>query len=77
MEERKLKVGGQDKLEAGVANMKSSAIRLASVLEESPELLNLKVFDEVLRFDRNLLEKIQLKEQKLKEEREKEVTEVD
>ena len=82
MEERMVKIGGNEKVEVGIANMKTilkhSAIQRASFLEDSPELLNSRDFTEALRYDTQLMKKIQLKEdRKLKEVEGKEINEVD
>lgn len=49
-----------------------------SFLEASPQLFNSRDFNEALKYDRKLMEKMQLREdQKLKEVQDQEVTEVD
>ena len=69
VEERKVKTGGKEKREVADAEMKSSASRTLSALEERPE--QFKTSDsskEMLKYNTKLMEKIQLKEnQKLKE----------
>ena len=79
MEERKVKIGGQEKVEVAFANQKSSASgRLSSFLEKEPELLGSSEFRKMLRYNINLLEKIQLREnRKLREMGRVEVDEVD
>ena len=79
VEERKVKIGGQEKVEVAFAKMKSSARgRLSSYLEKEPEVLGSSEFQEMLLYNINLMEKIQLREnRKLREVRRAEVDEVD
>ena len=61
MEERKVKIGGQEKVEVAFAKMKSSARgRLSSFLEKEPELLGSS--EQMVLYNINLMEKIQLRE---------------
>ena len=82
MEERKVKTGGQERVE--VANVKQKnvlkcfASSRAELLEEFPELLNSRDFKKSLRCETNLMKKIQLKEdQKINEVGGAEFNEVD
>ena len=76
--ERKVKIGGQEKVKVGNASLKSFATKKLTLLEESPKLLDFGDFKEVLRYNTSLLQKIQLKEdRRLKEAGEVEVNEVD
>ena len=76
--ERKVKVGGQAKVEVADANLKQFASNAVSFFEASPQLLNFRDFNEALKYDRKLMEKMQLREeQKLKEVQDQEVKEVD
>ena len=78
VEERKVKIGGQEKVKVGDASLKSFATKKLTLLEESPKLLDFGDFKEVLRYNTSLLQKIQLKEdRRLKEAGEVEVNEVD
>ena len=78
MEERKIKTGGQEKVEVAEASLKSFASSRQSFLEkESPKLSQSSGFQEALRYNTNLMQKIQLKESWLKEARVLEADEVD
>ena len=78
MEDRKVKVGGLQKVEVAEANQKGLANSRLSWAEESPELWDSNEFREVLRYNTRLLRKIQLKEsRKLKEVVGAEFSEVD
>ena len=62
VEERKIKIGGQEKEEVADAILKDLvSIRLSS-LEEQPQLLASSAFREVLRYNAKLMQKIRLKE---------------
>ena len=68
VEERKVKIGGQEKVEVADASLKSFASKRLWFLQESPKLLDSSDFKEVLRHTTNVVQKIQLKEdRKLKE----------
>ena len=78
VKERKVKVGGIEKVEVAEANQKGLANSRLSLAEESPELWDSNEFREVLRYNTRLLRKIQLKEsRKLKEVVGAEFSEVD
>ena len=58
VEERKVKIGGQEKVKVGNASLKSFATKKLTLLEESPKLLDFGDFKEVLRYNTSLLQKI-------------------
>ena len=62
MEERKIKIGGQEKEEVADAILKDLVSSRLSSLEEQPELLASSAFREVLRYNAKLMQKIRLKE---------------
>ena len=78
VEERKIKIGGQEKVEVADENLKGFVSRNLSSFEESPELLGSSTIREMLSYNTKLFCMIQLKEnQKLKEAAGTEVSEVD
>ena len=84
VDERKVKIGGQAKVEAADAavkdGLKRSVSEQALLLECSSKLLNSRTrdFEEGLRHQTNLMRKIELKEErKLKDAEEREFNEVD
>ena len=78
VEERKIKIGGQEKVEVAEANLKGFVSSNLSSFEESPELLDSSTFREMLSYNTKLMQKIQLKEnQKVNEVVGTDVSEVD
>ena len=72
MEEKKIKIGGQEKVEVAEANLKGLVSWKLSSFEEKPELLGSSTIREMLSYNTKLFCMIQLKEyQKLKEDYEK------
>ena len=62
MDERKIKIGGQEKVEVADAHLKDFVSRKLSSFEENPELLDSSDFREMLRYNAELMQRIRLKE---------------
>ena len=78
MEERKVKTGGQEKVEVANSNLKGFANAAGASLEVASDRPKSREVNEMTRHCSKLVEKIQLREeQKLKEAQEQEVNEVD
>ena len=78
VEERKVKTGGQEKVEVANSNLKGFATAAGACLEAASDRPKSREANEMTRHCSKLVEKIQLREeQKLKEAQEPEVNEVD
>ena len=77
VEERKIKTGGQEKVEVANLHLKGFASCARASLEGASDLPKSREVNEITRHCSKLVEKIQLREdQKLKEAQEHEVNEV-
>ena len=74
VDERKVKIGGKQKVEVADAKQKDLVSHRLSTFEESPKLLELSGVRKMVRYNTKLMQKIQLKERRRQGE---EVSEVD
>ena len=78
VEERKVKIGGREKVEVADAALKDHLTRSASMKAHVTSLFNTRDFKEGLRHDTKLMRKIERKEgRKLKDVEERKFNEVD